>query len=268
MKSYLSLNINDLPLFQQFVILATGDISYKNILDNFNFHPDKKEYHNIEYRNLKSNTIYLHDGNKQITEDAKKGIEDIITINRSLLCSIFNRFRIFMSSNLHKILIAELYASLPCCKREYKTLTSVIKHHIYNKRGIKTYPIMPDEGSSFWDCLIKTFELNEVVGYLTRMIEIGVDFDSDLVTIYNTIRKYVKQCDDEQRLLEQKYFDKLLDRIEFLRMKYKNREISSYSCDVDELFGMEIKEPNMIRYFGSLAIVPPIYSKKKKEETA
>jgi hypothetical protein len=253
-KSYLDMNINDLTLSEQYAILTIGDNPYKNILDYLNFYPDKAEYHNIELRNLKSDTIYLHDGNKQIAEDVKIGIINIISTIRTLLCSIFNRFRIFMSSEFHKIQICNLYASLPCCKKEYKMLTSTIKRHLYNKKGAKEYPVVSENDPSF---LARIFKWDDVEGYLTQMIEIGINFDLDLIDIYNTNVRYTKNCDN--KVAEQKYFHKLLKRIKFLGMKYKDKKESSYGWDADEYFGVALENPYRVRHLGASVI------EKKKE---
>jgi len=236
-NSFLDVSIDDLSLLNQYFILVSGNRPYQNILDNLNFHPDKSKHHNIEYENAKF--LKLHNGNNSFSSPIDDAIKDIIMTDRELLCAIFNRFRIFMGTRIHKQNTYHLYSGLPCCKPEYKNLSSAIKRHISNKQGDKTYPKVsdkniPNKDDPVWDHLSKTFSWNETSTYINKLLEINIDLDRTLGDIKKDIIAYIKKCEGEQKKTESKFFNKLLNRLALLSYRYNYPQDSQSSSGTDE----------------------------------
>jgi len=271
-KPYTDANIDDLSLFQQYIIMATEDIPYISILDNLNYHPDKDEYHNIEYKNLKCNTVSVHEGDGLKSKFITEVLNNIIMTDRILLCKIFNKFRIFMGSECCKIQINHLYSGLPCYSKEYKMLSSQIKHHLYNKRGPKEYPPMgddniPDKENPVWQKLSKTFRWKEVTDYITRMTDLGIDFDQNLQKIYNAIIAHLNQTPSEQKPTERAFFAKIQERIKAL-VRQINTNTPTSDDDEGSLRIIGKESARTIRVRGSSLIKPSIQKKEKSTKPA
>jgi len=82
-RAHPTINIDDLSIFEQYLILATGKDPYKNILEYINFNPNKPEYHNVCYKNIRKNTVNIHDGNEWMLGLVDSAIENIISECRS-----------------------------------------------------------------------------------------------------------------------------------------------------------------------------------------
>jgi len=271
LHKYLYANINDLSILEQYLSLAYGIIPYRNIMDNLNFHPDKPQYHNIKPDTTKK--IYVYNGVEWINERIDDAIGGIIKTGRTILCSIFNRFRLFLGIRYHKYHIYHLYTGLPSCKKEYKTLADQIMCHIGNKKGPKRYPEFtdknkPDANDPIWQHLSKTFTWNEVQTYLIEMDKMDINFDQNLSNINKQIISYIKANNDKKM---QALFKKLVDRIKLLVSQYEvkpDSTSSSESVESDndedrisqrrptdtfekEIESIPIETDNVIRYHGS-----------------
>ena len=232
--SYQYVNINDLTILEQYLSLAYGVVPYRNILDNLNFHPDKPQYHNIRPYGKKE--LRMYDGKMWINEVVYFAMESIIDTGRTLLCSIFNRFRIFLGIRYHRYQLYHLYTGLPCCTKEYKSLTSEILCHLNNKIDPKKYPNItekniPPKNDPIWHHLSKTFTWDEVENYLVEMDKMGINFDKDLFDINQQIIGYIKQNPNKKlRIL----FKKMVNRIKILIDEYKNcTELTSSSESIE-----------------------------------
>jgi len=235
-NSYLDVDIGDLSLHEQYFILVSGNKPYQNVLDNLNFHPDRPKYHNIQYEDKK--TMLVHDGTKQFSEIILDAVSDIITTDRELLCVIFNRFRIFLGTRMHKQHTYHLYSGLPCCKPEYKKLSSEIIRHIRKNRGDKTYPDvsdknMPPDNDQIWSHLSKAFTRDEIFAYLSRLLELDIDLNKPLGDIKKAVVTHISGS-GENKKKELVFFEKLLYRLDMLAHRYHKFLESQSSSNSDD----------------------------------
>jgi hypothetical protein len=239
---YLHNSINDLSLFEQYLIfsynITVNCTPYTTLLDYLNFNPNKPEYHNILYKNLNKNFLDIHDGDDWIIGNSNL-IEKLIANQRTLLCSIFNKFRIFLGRRSHIFGIKHLYNGLYCDEdyiqtnkkfkkyiednnnlKEHKKVGDDLKIHIYNKSKTKkplTYTnenIPQNRDHPIWKSLSKTFDWNETVSFITEMESLGINFNSNLEVIRYTLEDVIKLKKYKSKKYDT-FFKKLFDRLSF-----------------------------------------------------
>ena len=230
-------NINDLSLFEQYLLfsynISIDSTPYTSLLDYLNFNPDKPQYHNINYKNINKNIFDIYNGREWILGTATI-IEKLVFSQRILLCSIFNKFRIFLGRRSHLFGIIHLYNGLHC-GNEYKKMHNDIKMHLYNKRNMNQLDytdenIPKNRDHLIWKSLSKTFEWNEVISFITKFDELGISFDDNL----DRIKINLEKCIDKSKKMRI-FFEKLIKRINFFIYEHLNEKDVMISSESDEL---------------------------------
>ena len=234
-------NIEDLSLFEQYVIITSKISPYTLLLDNLNLNLNRPQYNNIYYRNITKNIIDLHDGEKWIKGVLSISLDRIIISKIIVLKVIFNKFRIFFGNEAMKLIPYFHHYGREQNSDEYKDLAIDIKFHLYNNRNVKKKndeKIPTDRNHKIWWAISKWFNWNEVDELITKMIELGTDFDKNLDDIKINILGYIEQNPHLER-----FFKKLLKRIDELiddfRIFEENRNNGDSINEVDDFSSEE-----------------------------
>jgi len=216
-------NIKHLTLFEQFKSISNKDSPYSELLANLNFHPQKKEYHNINYNSLHSGSAKVYTGSKEIEERIRDVLDNIVSTKRDLIHLIFNRFRCFLSVRGTIDIRSEFYKGHNFGDRKgkvaYNQLIRRTKMYLYNNRTTNKdnddnedviEEIVPDDDDDdFWWALDEKFVWKEVSKYMTKMDQWNIDFSCSLI---NVKKQLIKRIDHDKK--ESKFFAKLFERID------------------------------------------------------
>lgn len=242
---YMHTDINDLTLFEQYRLFchnaSIGCSPIKTFLDNFQLNPEREEYHNVRYQNVRTKNVDIYDGQDWCAGNFDN-IQNVIDGLDTLLCSIFNRFRIFLGRRSHVYGIKNLYNGMKC-KRGIKKTNEDVRLHIHNKGERKQAPIYTDKNipanrdHQVWKSLSKTFEWDEVVRIITIMDRFKISFDDNLAVMRDKINDKISRSRDPQK--SEIFFAKFKDRISYFICEYmfpdrKNVAVSSASDELDE----------------------------------
>ena len=213
-------DINDLTLFEQYIVLISDLTPYIKLLDKLNLNSKKPEYHNIHIGSITRDTIDVVINNEWIKEVMSIALSNIFMSKRSMMEEILNKFRYFLNNKAIKILF-QFY-------NDYRSvMPKKIKVHLYNNRKQKktTKEIIPTDKDDpvFW-ALSKNFEWKDVNDILTKAEKLGVNFNDNSIQVESSIRKLTRG-DRKLRSL----FKPLLARIDMSIKKKDNSEQSSSS---------------------------------------
>lgn len=272
MHSYLHYDINDLTLFEQYLVFychtTQCDNIYKTLMNLLNFNPNKPEYHNIIYSNIKSSNMRVFDGNRWILQTAGT-IEYIVETQRTLLHFIYNKFRIFIGRRSVIYAIKYLYDGLTISDK-HKELIRQMKLHIYNKTKYND-TLTIDENVLFksdheiWDALSKSFTWKDVVFYIDKLESINVDFSHNLSKIRDHITDYL-----ELHPKESPTYELIIHKINILANEYLYDKEDYSSSDSDEINNhIRRSEVSSSKYHirvGKREVNPAKYAKKYEEQ--
>lgn len=256
---YTHYDINDLTLFQQYLIcthnIYSDNTPYEIMMTYLNFSPDKHQYHNFKYPDIKKATVKVYE-DAWFTKNISV-IENIISNQHGQLCLIYNKFRIFLGRRACTYNLKYLYDGLEC-SNEHKSLFRKIKCHMYNNRKIQNESNEPSQQDEIiWKSLSKSFDWEEVVAYIIKMNEIGVDFNQNLKNIRQKILSYKEH---------KKFFKKLIKRLDILIYE-RDKELSPCSSFVPELDPISSSESDEMDNFDNYhkKIDDAIAIKQKRE---
>ena len=227
-NNYSHYDINDLSLFEQYLIF-TYNISdnpniYQTFMNLFNFNPNKPKYNNIKYTNIKSSNVHVYDGKAWIIETTDI-FGYLLNTQRDIIRELFNKFRIFLS-HLSIIYVIEQISDSVEKSTRYNSMKRQIKMHIYNNRSGKFKDISDQSNiinislnhdHSIWESLSKSFDWNDVVFYINKLELIGVDFSRNLTVIKMYIHDYLELHPEENDI-----FHPLINHMELLICRYFN----------------------------------------------
>jgi len=216
--SYLYNNIDDLTLYEQYLTITSKESPYIGILDYLNFNPTKPKYHNLEYKNINKPIMDIYDGNEWMKILVSDALEHIMDTKIMIIRIIYNRFRCFLNSKSSKMIPEKMYNGVLKNYYLHKQMIRKIKVHLYNNRNIKekNKEIPLNRKDPIWDSLSKNFTWDEVEKLITKMDEIGIDFDGNLDEIKDQINEKITEG-----LITKKEFKKLIERIDNLIEEYK-----------------------------------------------
>jgi len=239
-------NIDDLTLFEQYKSISSLDSPYSELLTNLNFHPKKKEYHNIHYGSLHSGTAKVYISAKNVDEKIEIVLQNIIGTKRNMIQLIFYRFRCFLSlKGVNKIPDAIYYGHDPKKRRQQVMYNQLMRHtkmYLFNNRttnkktnseddsveddsiGDDLVEDIPDDDDPFWWALSKKFNWSEVSAYLTKMDKLNIDFMQDLSNIKKQIVTHIKNGK-----VKLSFFAKLLKRLDYFINNHENDHDESSS---------------------------------------
>jgi len=230
---YLYYNIKDLTLYEQYLILHSDNSSdanpFTNLMDFLNFNPDKQEYQNIAYPTYDKN-INLFNGKiwKTIKIDI---IDELISVQQSLIYSIFNKFRIFLSRRTTIFNIKHLYDGLKISDQHKNFINNMKAHIHYNYNNKTSHNVTPlNSDNPIWKSLSKSFTWDEVTFYIQKMESINIKFSANAYKMNFFIENYLDSHPNEK-----KDFIKIIDRLSILIYEYNNQKNAYSSSESDEI---------------------------------
>ena len=240
LHDYLFYDINDLSLFDQYNIfqhkINEKQSPYTNLLDQFNFDADSKEYHNIKRLTDDLYMVYMHhsDSKKTWNEGSIRTTQKLALHHRAILSAIYNKFRFFLSRKAGIFGAKCVYDGFPD-SHGYNSNNSQIHNYILSMKrnpkstyGGRVYP--SDRDDPIWSSLSKSFNFKEVEEFIKLMVNIGVDFSASLGVILGVVENHAAEIAHNKPLSEK--LDKLIKRLKFLEYKKIRFEVG-YNNDPD-----------------------------------
>lgn len=196
--SYDYQNIHDMSILEQYLVLSQAD-SFFMMIRWLNLDVDKPQYHNIKLSHVNKNYIDVYDGISWIKENMMSTLDIFVKETRKSICSIFDRFRLFMSSKkikntpLHYFIRNENFDKILCRK---------LKIYIYNNRKMKFKTTFPYHDKNFEFLLSKRYTWKYVEEVMTILDKLDVNFGQNLDDIYNYVANKIKNNAKLEKKLE------------------------------------------------------------------
>jgi len=198
---YLYYNINDLTLYEQYLVFYYNDnvetTPFLNLINLLNYNPNKPDYNNIGHVDFRNGFAKIFNG-KQWVQMPAKMMYNIISPLRDQVFFLYNKFRIFLSRRETIFNTKVLYYGIQS-NIEYELFTDHIKYHIINKnkraqvqlikQNLPPYhdnvpPFLheapPERNHETWNSLSKSFKWDDVVFLIDKMEFIGINFLDDI----------------------------------------------------------------------------------------
>lgn len=213
-------DLADLTLYEQYLSLTDKNSPYTALLDQLNLNPMKSKYHNMRYGDLHSNSMDVYDGTKWIKSLVTNALSEVVSAERIMIGSIFNRFRIFLNNEATDLIPTAYYYGYRENYWFHKQVVTDVKLHLYNytrhsSNNNQTTENVPSEDDEVWWALFDNFTWAEVKAYITKMDKYKINFDKPLDNIKCDIETI---CSNKPKLTL--FFQKLLLHIDQIIVSY------------------------------------------------
>lgn len=216
-------DITKLTHFEQYCIFVCNyehETPYTNLLYILNFKRTSNNY----YTALTAN---------KSCPNVPKILDMVMAHCHNLLCTIFNRFRVFLSRSSTIMANKHIYDGLTKSDNYNANKDSVYKYILDNKTKPRNLLARKKRDKPIWNLLSTYFCWKEVITYLDRLIKLRVDFDKPNDTIRWAIEKYIRKNDPDDEKKYRIFFKKIMTRFHFLQVRLMRFDMGNLRPDAN-----------------------------------